>query len=174
MGDDADARDELDRRDEFAVPAVVRFLAVGLLEHVDGAGGERVIGLEEIAPVRGGGDDQDRRRTKRHDVFGGRQAGHHGQHHVHGDDIGAQSEAKLDGLLAVGGLAHDVEFGMGCERRAYPLADGERVFDHEHADVRHGSIHELSNVIDERGLVEFALDHVAMCAGFAPALLVLG
>ncbi len=91
MGDDADARDQLARSAmKLRSQSPSALVAARLLEHVDRAGGERVVGLEQLAAVGRRRDDQDRRRAVRHDVLGGGEAAHHRQHHVHRDDVGPQ------------------------------------------------------------------------------------
>ena len=68
--DDLDPRDELHRAAEARFPGAVALVPERLLEHVEGAGRERVVGAEQLAPVRGRRDHQDRRRAVRHDALG--------------------------------------------------------------------------------------------------------
>ena len=88
---------------------------------------------------------------------------------------GRQSLAELDGALAVLRLADDLDLRVGGEDLDQPLAHRQRIFDHEDAELRH--LPTLINGLDhgeQLGLVELALDDVAVRADVAPALPVLG
>ena len=138
MRDHLDARHELDGGDERPGPPVVQLDPGRLLEHVDRAGGQSLVGPEQLASIGRGGDDQDRRGAVRHDELGGGEARHDREHHVEGDHVRPELLAELDRLLAVLGLSDHVELGIAGEHLDEALANGERVLDHQDADGRHG------------------------------------
>ena len=133
----ANARHELDGGDELSFPRAVRFGSPRLLQHVDGPGGQGLVGLEQLAPVRRRRDDENRRRTVRHDVLGRAKAAHDRQHHVHRHHIGPKRVAALDGLLPIPGFTHDLQRRIGGEHVAQTSPHGQRVFDDEDANRRH-------------------------------------
>ncbi len=137
MRDHADARNELQGREEPSLPRALRLVAERLLQDVDRAGRERVVGLEYLAAVHRRRHDQDRGRTMRHDVFGGGEAAHQRQHHVHGHDVRTQPLAELDPLLAVDGDADELDLRIGLQYLLEPPADRRRIFHDEDADLRH-------------------------------------
>ncbi len=153
-----------------ALPRTRRLVAERLLQHVDRAGGERLVGLEDLAAVDRRGDDQDRRRKMRHDVFGGGKAAHDRQHHVHRHDIRPQLLAELDPLLAVDGNADEIDLRVGLQNLPEPAADGGGIFHNEDADLLHAYIANCLMRAEKLRLIEFALDHVALSADLLAAL----
>jgi hypothetical protein len=138
MHDDLDARDELDGGDELLFPGIVGLVSQRLVEHVQGAGRQGFVRLEELSPVRRGGHDENRRRAVGHDEFRDRQATHHGQHHVQGDDVRPQVLAQLDSALAVVGLANDFDVGIGGQHLQHALSNRQGILDHQNTCLRHG------------------------------------
>ena len=143
-----------------------------LFQHIDRAGRERVVDLEQLAAIDRGRHDQDRRRTMRHDVFGGGKAAHHRQHHVHGDHVGPVLPAQLDGALAVLGLADHLDVRIGRRISTRRLRTVSGIFDDQDAGLRHRLSHQRRDHGEQLGLIELALDDVALRADVAPALAV--
>ena len=119
-----------------------RFDAGRLFQDIDRAGRQRLVDLEQLAAIDRRRHHQDRRRTMRHDVFGGGKPAHHRQHHVHRDHVGPHLQAQLDGALAVLGLADHLDVRLGAENVDEALAHGQRILDDEDADLVFG--HRLS------------------------------
>ena len=69
-----------------------------------------------------------------HDVLGGDQAAHRGQHHVHGHHVGAQPGDHVHRLAAVDRLADDLELRVGGERLAQVVTHGRGVLDQQDTD----------------------------------------
>ena len=137
MGDDPDARDEFDSGDELLLPHIVEFVSLRLVERVQGARCQSFVGLEQISPVGRGGHDENRCWAVGHDEFRGRQAVHHGHHHVQGDDIGSQLLAQFDSALAVVRFANDVDLRIGREHLQHAFADCEGILNHQDTYLRH-------------------------------------
>jgi hypothetical protein len=131
MGDHFDPGDEFDGRDEAPLPGGIDVVQGGLFQYVDGARGQRIVGLEQFPPVRRGGNDENGHRHVGHDVFGSREPAHDGHYHVERDDIGPQCLAQLDRPLAVFRLSDHFESGIGGEDLAESAPDRQRVLDHE-------------------------------------------
>lgn len=86
MSDDANSRSDTQRRQQARLPISARIVD-GFVQDVDGPGGKRLVGLENLAPVHRRGDHQDRGRAMGHDLLGGGQAVHLGHDHVHGHHV---------------------------------------------------------------------------------------
>jgi hypothetical protein len=138
MCDDLDAREELDGGDELSFPGIVELFSQGFVEHVQGAGRQGFVGLEEFSPVRRGGHDENRRRAVGHDEFRGRQTAHYRQHHVQGNDVRSQLLAQLDSTLAVIGFANDLDVRIGGEHLHHALSHRQGILHHQNTYLRHG------------------------------------
>ena len=110
---------------------------VRLLEHVDRAGGQRLVGLEQLAAVGRRRDDQDRRRAVRHDVLGGGQPAHHRQHHVHRDDVGPQRLGTARSRACRRSASPTTSTSGSAASTSQAAAHGQRVLDDEDADLAH-------------------------------------
>ncbi len=122
MGDDTDARDQLQRDQVIPGPDLVAAAAGEFFDDVHGTRGQRVIGAEQLTAVDRGGDHQDRGGEMRHDIFGGGQSRHQRHHHVHGQHVGLVTAHQFDGFLAVGGLADQLQLGVGQDDLHQALA----------------------------------------------------
>ncbi len=134
-----------------------------LLDHVERAGRQRVVGAEHFAAVGRARHDDDRRRAERHDVLGGGQAADHRHHHVERDDVGPQRQAQLDRPLAVGGFADDGHVGL--PPTITPTIRRRTVVESSATSTLIGSANQPPDGVQEHVLIELALDDVRACAG---------
>ena len=158
---------------KFAFPLLRRGTGRRLLQHVQRAGGQRFVGLEQLAAVGGGRHDQNGRGAVRHHVFGDRHAGHERHHHVQRHHIRAERLAQLDGALAIRRLRPPPP-GRG---RAASTSTSRLRTVNESSTTRTRiffiSPYQPANRLQQLCLIELAFHHVGPRAGFFAALFIL-
>ena len=80
------------------------------------------------------------------------------------DEVGRAAAGQRDGLDAVGGLADDLDVGLGLEDRPQPAAHDRLVVGEQHADRRHGA-----SVARRQHGVDAPAEAVGARAGVEPA-----
>ena len=118
--------------------ATVRIAAIELLgllvlqDEAAGAGAERLVDV--LVEVEGREDQDPGLAVGREDLPGGLKAVQLGHPNVHEHDVGLKARSLMNGLVAVGGLGHDVDVVLAGEQHPEARAHHRLIVGHEDAD----------------------------------------
>jgi hypothetical protein len=109
-----------------------------------------------------------------HDVLGCRQTGHYRQHHVHRNHVWSAFLTDFDRALAILGLAGQFDLRISRKDLEETLSDCQRIFNDKNACLLHRLSRQRVDHRQELGLIELALDDVALGADILTALTIFG
>ena len=154
------------------LPNALGLLSGRLLQDIDRARCKRVVDLEQFAAIGRGRHDQDRRRPMGHDVFG------RGKPFITGIIMsmvmmsGRYCWQSSMARLPSSASPTSSMSGSAARRMRQSLAHRQGIIDDEDANFAHASRHQRFDHRQKIGLIELALDDVALRADVTAALAV--
>jgi hypothetical protein len=111
-----------------------RAVELGLLHDVQGAHGQGLQGHGGALDGEVAGHHHDGNRLGGHDLLYCGEPVHAGHLGIHGDEIGLELPVEVDGLPAVGGLAHHVDVRGHVQQGGDDLPADHGVVDYQNSD----------------------------------------